>query len=138
MARRLNQLAHDYPIDSHGLVTTAQLLEWHRTMLLRMATADEASAEYERRKPTIEKYHHDRLVKLNGAAEDFQMRKAMEGSWVLNDLLKKHAWNRDEANRLNLAIIAHKALREILAEATVSVNPDLSRILGEAARDAQG
>lgn len=108
-------LKHRYEMDE-GLVSTAELLRWQDMMLHRMQIADVASADYERRKPEIEKHHHDRLVRLNGSAEDYEMRKAMEGSWVLNDLLKKHAWNRDEADRLNLAIIAQWALRRMLTE----------------------
>lgn len=119
------------------MVSNEQLLDWNLQMLERMKVADMASAAYERRKPEIEEHHRERLIRLNGTAEDYALRDAMEKSWVLNDLLKKHAWNRDEANRLNLAIIAQKALREMLASSSVSADSRISKLLSEAARDAQ-
>lgn len=105
----------EYEMDE-GLVSTNEMLRWQAIMLRRMLVADEASEAYERKKPVIEEHHRERIKKLDGSVTDFALRKAMEGSWVLNDLLKKHAWNRDEANRYNNAITAQWALRRMLTE----------------------
>ncbi len=104
-----------YALD-HGLVATDEILEWHRRALHHMLVADQASADYERRKPGIEQHHKKQLLKNHGSVEESMFRKAMGDSWVLNDLLKKHAWHRDEANRLNTAILTQHALREMLTK----------------------
>jgi len=131
---RKTGLPYDYEIGPSGLVTTQQLFDWQATMLQRMAVADKASDDYERRKPGIEEHHRDRLIKTTGVAEDFALRKAMDSSWVLNDLLKKHAWNRDEANRFNLAILAQCALRQAMMDDIVAIDPQQMERLRDALR----
>jgi len=97
-----------------SLVSSSQILEWSVRAQRSMRIADETADKWAAKKPEIEEHQRDRLLKLNGMVEDFALRKALEESWTLTDLIKKHAWHRDEANRLHNAILAQAALREML------------------------
>lgn len=95
-------------LPDNGLVDDATIVIWAKKMLKYRSKAQIASIEYERVKPIIEsEIRQDH-------PEDYSFRKAMAANWTLNDLLKRHAWFRDEANSLNLAIMGQKALRDIL------------------------
>lgn len=98
-----------------GLVDLEIVAEWAIDAQRRGLAAEKYSATYERRKPEIEAHHRRQLLKNHGTVEDHMLRAAMDKSYTLNDALNGHAWNRDEANRLNQAILAQKALREMIA-----------------------
>lgn len=97
-----------------GTVSDWVLRQWQEQALRRMQIADKAAADWERKKPQIEQHVQERLLRLNGAVDDYQFRKQMDENWTLKDLIKKHEWNREEANRYHNAILAQHALRQML------------------------
>lgn len=98
-----------------GTVSDWVLRQWQIQALRRMQIADKAAADWERRKPQIEEFIQARLAKLNGGrVDDYEFRNQLEANWTLKDLIKKHEWNREEANRYHNAILAQHALRQML------------------------
>lgn len=98
-----------------GLVHDDTLAVWMTDAIRRRLAADRAADEYEYEKPRIEEAIRKRLTKRDGKDIDFFLRQEMEANWKLIDLTKKHAWLRDEAASLNLAIQTQLALRAAIA-----------------------
>jgi hypothetical protein len=94
-----------------GLVSDEELMRWVADARQRRITADMTAIEYEHRKPRIENGIRKKLVKRHGVVDDWRFRQEMGENWAINDLIKKHAWHRDEAASLNLAIQTQLALR---------------------------
>lgn len=103
-----------------GLVDDQTLSAWQQDAVWRRLAADRAAALYEYEKPRVEAAIKKRLTKRNGAVDDYMLRQEMEANWKLIDITKTHAWLRDEANSLNLAIQTQLALRGALRAAITS------------------
>lgn len=99
-----------------GLVDDETLGEWMADAVARRRAASAKAAEYEYRKPRIQRGVERHLAKNGNTATDYDIRKSMEANWDLIDMSRMHAWLRDEADSLNLAIQTQLALRAAIAQ----------------------
>jgi hypothetical protein len=105
-----------------GLVDDDTLSGWMVDANRRRLEADLVARAYERRRPKIQDWIREKLIREHGSAEDWAVRRDLDANWTLNDLIKKHAWLRDEADSLNLAIQTQLALRAALNEQRVDLS----------------
>lgn len=95
----------------YSTVPDSQLIAWREEALRSIKKAAEASALYNERKPGVVK-HIQQHPEIYGA-EDFNKRRALKESWVLNDAQDVYNWHRRNANMLNQAIATELALRQM-------------------------
>jgi hypothetical protein len=97
-----------------GMVPDDLLFRWMRDAKDRRELADQVAIEYEYRKPRVERGITRKLLRLHGTVDDWRYRQEMSENWTLNDLIKKHAWHRDESASLNAAIQTQLLLRQMM------------------------
>lgn len=97
-----------------GIVSIHTLQEWADKAQDAHIEANRLSKEYMSKKPGIILKLQDMVGRQGGA--DFALRKAIKENWTLNDLQDAYNWHRREENRLNTAIAAQVALRQLMKQ----------------------
>lgn len=97
-----------------GLVSVHTLQEWSAAAKRAGFEADRYSREYMAKRPAIVEKLKDMMARQGG--QDFNLRTALANNWTLNDLQDSYTWHRREQNRLNTAIAAQVALRQLMRD----------------------